>query len=191
MHRIYFSFTVLLTLLLSCSNDSETLPKGNGFEHNGIFYELNNAYFAHDRTTSQDDDFFMYFTDGEIISINEDTNEIVFTENSSVLISFRAIQNPNTANALNFAPSGPYQFNSSNELLENISFKFNCQSIQGSFTSCETEIEITSMDSNSSGAIMEIIRDSSLGATYNFTFELIDGQIINGQFIGERSYPIE
>ena len=191
MHRIYFSFTVILSLLLSCSNESESLPKENGFEYNGLFYDLNNYYFTLDRTTSQTDDFILYFTDGEIISINEETNEIVFNENSSVLISFRAIQNPNTPNALNFAPSGPYQFNSSNELLENISFKFNCQSIQGSFTSCETEIEITSMDSNSTGAILEIIDDSSLGATYNFTFELIDGQIIDGQFIGERSYPIE
>ena len=59
-----------------------------------------------------------------------------------------------------------------------------------SLNKCESIIEINSMD-NSVGTILEIQDEPSFDYTFNFMFELSDGQLLEGQFNGDLSYPIE
>ena len=187
MKKILLSLTIILPLILSCSNDDDQIPtqeNSNGFFINSDFKKVNKAYYIPDLTTEENNDFYIVVTDGEIISNLTDSNDFKFSDETTNSVLFRGIQNPNNPQAWNFAPSGTYMFNSDNESFSSAHFNFNCESLNGALEMCQNSVVIEeSMVPNI--AIIDIeIEDSTENYFINYNIELSNSININGQYRG-------
>ena len=177
---------ISLIVFQSCNNDDDNViqENSNGFLLNSEFVKINNAYYTNDFATERNDDFIIIVTDGEVISFSSESNELLFSNETTNAVLFNGIQNPNTPNALNFIPSGSYTLNSSNESIGYVYFDFNCENTGGTLQLCEYS-QLVDENDNANLAVIDIERDDST-AYYelNFDFELSNSIMINGQFSG-------
>ena len=187
MKKTILTLVIALPLFFTCNNnDNQDLAQENmnGFFINSDFHQVNKAYFITDLSTEKPNDFYIVITDGEIVSYLIDSNEFEFNDATTNSVIFRAIQNPNTPTALNFAPSGSYIFNSKNESFNNARFYFNCESANGVLETCQYTVLLEeSMIPNV--AIIDIERDDSTAIySINFNIKISNSIHINGQYHG-------
>jgi len=99
-------------------------------------------------------------------------------------VIFRGVQDSNNPEALNFAPSGSYKFNSNNESFSSAQFNFNCEPSNGALENCQYLVLIEE-SAVPNVAIIDIeIENSTANYFINYNIELPNSIYINGQYRG-------